>query len=93
MDSIDVVEEFAAIYAEDYWDSRSVNVRKQITPITEKAVEYIGKLYPVLYADEFDWRADNFTDASYNADSKDKDQTQLLKKRKELINSALRYDG
>jgi len=62
-------------------------VRKQINPITDKAVEYIGKLYPVLYADEFGWNEVNRTDASY--ESIKADDGGLKQKRKELINSAL----
>lgn len=85
MDNIDIIEEFARIFAEDYWDKTTLAVRRNIKSITDHAVEYIGKMYPVLYADEFQWSEVNRTDSA----CADKD---LEAKRKELIQAALRFD-
>lgn len=78
MDNIDIMEEFCKIYAEDYWDNISVARQRQIGTITATAIEFIGKMYPVLYADEFELNKIN----EYDSACWDKD---LLQKRKNLI--------
>jgi len=84
MDNIDIVEPLARIYKEDFWDKRSDQTRKFIQSISTYSCEIIGRLYPILYAEDFKLTASNFTDSQVaNADIRDK--------RERLINSALKY--
>jgi len=84
MDNIDIVEQLARIYKEDFWDKRSESTRKFIQSISTYSCEIIGRLYPILYAEAFKLTSSNFTDSQVaNADIRDK--------RERLINSALKY--
>jgi hypothetical protein len=85
MDSVDVVEELARIYNEDYWDKRDAAQKKHIVDIARQSKEMIERLYPLFYADKFEYSATEFSDSkSGNAES--------AGKRRELIEAALRFN-
>ena len=63
MNNIDIVEQLAMAYKEDFWDKRNSTTRKYIQAISSYSKEIIGRLYPVLYAEEFKLTVRNFTDS------------------------------
>lgn len=84
-DCPDIVEELTQIWTEDVQpliDKR----RMEISYIVTKTQEFISRLYPILYADEF--KSIEHSAATRSAAA----EPDLLVRRKALINSALRYN-
>lgn len=84
LDCPDIVELLAQIWNEDFVDqmSRGENMNIELIIVTTK--QFIRKLYPVIYADEFQFKDSQCTMSAAG------DQY-LSRKREELVKAALRF--
>lgn len=83
-DNPDIVEEMATLWFEDI--QPQINSQKYNTKfIMDKTCDYIARLYPILYSDEF--KDINMIDSTKSAAGSKK----LLERRQKLIRSSLRY--
>jgi hypothetical protein len=84
MDNIDIVENLAKIYKEDFWDKLKSHDKENIELISYYSREVIDKLYPILYTEEFNITPLTATDSVCANPSKEKTRV-------ELIDSALKF--
>lgn len=85
VDNIDILEVLVQVWAEDVLGSMSAANKKSIEVPMNKAKEIIHKIYPVLYADEFQLNESNFMESAIFDESRHS-------LRKDLLLSAMR-DG
>ena len=83
VDNIDLLEVLVQVWTEDVVSSFSAQQKKSIALPIAKAKELIHKIYPVLFADEFQLHESNYMEsACYDAS--------LYQMRRELLLSAMR---
>lgn len=83
-DNPDMCEKIVQIWAEDVWASITGKNKLNVQFIMMKAKDFIQKLYPVIYSDGFQFMESQPTHSACG------DQY-LLRKREDLIVSALRF--
>jgi hypothetical protein len=81
IDSPDICEQFVKIWSEDVIPNLD---KMNVEHVIQKTRECLRKIYPVLYADEFGLNLYKITESAV-ADQ------YTMRKREELINSALRH--
>ena len=84
LDCPDILEVFVTCWSEDVVNAWSTQDKRKMGLCMQKAEEYIERVYPVLFSDEFDLTANETASAC--------DDQSKLTKRKELITAALRFD-
>jgi hypothetical protein len=84
LDSPDVLEIFTQIWVEDVMTGLNANQKKSVELLMQKSKDYIHKMYPLFYSDEFAWSLNNAT-SSVRGDKK------KYEVRKNMIISALRF--
>ena len=85
IDNPDIIETLVACWTEDVVNTMDATAKKKVEPSLRKAEEYIQKLYPVLFSDDFETLTANVTGSACNDSNK-------LRKRRDLVSSALRFD-
>mmetsp|Transcript_22870 Transcript_22870/g.22134 ORF Transcript_22870/g.22134 Transcript_22870/m.22134 type:complete len:327 (+) Transcript_22870:1169-2149(+) len=84
MNHPDFCEAMIKIFSEDFYVNLNNKQKLNVEYITNRTKEYIQRLYPVLYCEEFKYQESNPVESASG------DQY-LVRKREELIQSALRY--
>jgi len=82
----DVVELLVLCWTEDFIEKRNATERRSIELAVTKVRDYIQRLYPVFFADEFGYQISNITESACGDAPK-------LAARQALITSALRYNN
>ena len=72
------------MWSEDVWAGLNNKQKMNVELIVIKTREFVQKLYPVIYAEEFKFKTSNTTMSAAG------DQY-LMRKREELVKSALRF--
>ena len=84
VDNIDILEILIAVWSEDVVAGMTAAQKKNFTQLNFKVKEIIMKIYPVLFADEFNMMESNVLESAIF-------DTQRYKLRMEMLISALRY--
>jgi hypothetical protein len=84
LDNPDMCETIIQVWSEDVWSKLNARDKTNVDMLIQKTKEFIQRLYPVIYSEEFKFRE---SDSTFSAAG---DQY-LLRKREELIKAALRY--
>ena len=53
LDCPDIVEQIVPIWTEDVWSTLTANEKMNVENVILKTREFLRRLYPVIYADEF----------------------------------------
>jgi len=85
LDNPDMAEEVIKIWAEDFWNKLGSKEKMNIQYLVMKMSEFVTKLYPVFYANEFQYKESRRTHTAAG-------EPELMRKRIELIHAALRFD-
>ena len=86
MDCPDVVEILALCWTEDFVEKRSAVEKRSIELAVTKIKDYIQRLYPIFYAEDFGYQLSNITESACGDAPK-------MAARQTLITSALRYNN
>jgi hypothetical protein len=84
LDCPDLAELVVPIWMEDVWSTMSAKQKVNVEHVMMKTKEFLRKLYPVMYSQEFQFRESAPT-ASATGDQ------YLFRKREDLVRSALRF--
>lgn len=84
IDNIDILEVLTAVWNEDVLATMTAVQKKNFDTIIQKMNEVVHKIYPVLFADEFDMSQANYmSSACY--------EPVRMQLRNDMLNSALRF--
>jgi len=61
LDNPDICEMIISIWSEDVWKSLNDKQKTNIEYLMVKTKEFIQKLYPVIYAEEFKFKESDYT--------------------------------
>jgi len=86
MDCPDVLEILAMCWTEDFIEKRSAVEKRSIELAVTKIKDYIQRLYPVFYAEDFGYQLSNITESACG-------DPQKMTARQTLTTSALRYNN
>lgn len=64
VDSPDICENLIRIWADDFWNGINDKQKLNVEYVIQKTTEFIKKLYPVLYADEFQYKESNSVESA-----------------------------
>ena len=85
IDCPDILESFVICWNEDIVNLWNMAEKKKFALCSQRAEDYIQKIYPILFSNEFDLTSNETTSACGEASK--------LARRKELVISALRFDS
>ena len=86
MDCPDVLEILSMCWTEDFVEKRSATEKRSIDLAVTKVKDYIQRLYPVFYAEDFGYQLSNITESACG-------DTAKMTARSALITSALRFNN